>query len=105
MAKVDGAPPTFREPTEDEKSARGAKFVGLVLSIFWDGDDAYYPCEVTGYDGTTQQHTVKYFNAVSEEEANATEDLSASTWKIWPGSKDQYLAANPETKVGYIIVW
>ena len=98
MSKLDGTI-DFREPTEDEKSARGAKFVGLILSIFWDGDDAYYPCEVTGYDATSLQHTVRYFNANNEDEAKATEDFSSTLWKIWPGSKDQYLSLHPETKV------
>lgn len=87
--------PTFREPTEDEKSTRGAKFVGLIISIFWDGDNAYYPCEVTGYESSTKHHQVKYFNAESEEEANATEDLSNTPWKLWSGTKDQFFSAHP----------
>ncbi len=39
----------YRIPTNEEKSQK-QDLIGKKITIFWDGDDVYYPGVVKGYD-------------------------------------------------------
>lgn len=85
----------YRLPTAEEK-AQKHELVGKRISIFWDGDNVYYPGLVTAYDANGDNFSVVY------DEGNPgevyTEDLRNGTWKIWSGTDEEY-AATVELKV------
>lgn len=85
----------YRFPSRDEKLL-GQELIGKKITIFWDGDNVFYPCTVTGYDGSNGKFTVEYEENSSGEKY--TEDLKSSTWKIWAGTDEEY-AAEIEIKV------
>lgn len=79
----------YRFPTREEKQY-GVELVGKKIAIYWDGDDVYYPGVVTGFDENTQKFTVEYEEDSTNEKY--MEDLKSSSWKIWAGTDDEYVA-------------
>jgi hypothetical protein len=77
----------FVVPTEDERNSKES-LVGWRITIYWDGDDAFYPCRVMSYDPATGQHNVQYENDNSS--IPYAENLTTSNWKAWRGSDDDY---------------
>lgn len=86
---------SYRFPSRDEKLL-GQELIGKKITIFWDGDNVFYPCTVTGFDGSNGKFTVEYEENSSGEKY--TEDLKSSSWKIWAGTDEEY-AAEREIKV------
>ena len=78
----------FRLPTDDETSLK-EELVGRVISIFWDGDSSYYPCEVLAFKGESNTYVVKYYGSDNEI---SDEKLTESVWLIWSGSKVDYVS-------------
>jgi hypothetical protein len=56
------------------------EFVGCNISIFWDGDNVFYPCTVVRYDTETDKFAVRYVNDETNEES--IEDLQTSKWQV-----------------------
>lgn len=54
--------------------------VGHRISIFWDGDQYFYPCLVTRYDANRDRFFVLYENDASNLEY--VENLRKAAWKI-----------------------
>ena len=84
----------FRECADEEKSS-GDDLVGRIVSIFWDGDDEYYPCEVTSYNDSSKEHTVVYFDGNEK----SSEVLSEVKLKLWSGTKSEFNAYYKEESV------
>ncbi len=78
---------SYRFPTEEEKKL-GQQLVGTKISIFWDGDDVFYPSTVRGYDASKGTFSVVYEEDTTEEVY--IEDLKVSKWKIWGGTAREY---------------
>lgn len=85
----------YRIPTNEEKSQK-QDLIGKKITIFWDGDDVYYPGVVKGYDEKDDKYSVLYDGDISGEVY--TEDLVQSAWKIWAGTDEEY-ARQMENKV------
>jgi hypothetical protein len=77
----------YEIPTSEEKSSDG-HLVGARITIYWDGDDAFYPARVMSYDKSQDSYVVFYENDSSG--VKYTEDLKRSTWKLWKGSDEDY---------------
>ena len=78
----------YRAPSATEAAFR-QELVGSKITIFWDGDNAFYPCIVKGYDDKTDTFSVLY-----EENDNGevySENLRTSKWKIWDGSDADFV--------------
>lgn len=41
--------------------------MGSSLEIWWDGDEVFYPCTVTGYDEAAGTHQLLYDDGESDE--------------------------------------
>lgn len=89
----------YRSPTAEEKT-QNHELVGKRISIFWDGDNVYYPGLVTAYDPNGDKFSVVYEESSPGEVY--TEDLRSSTWKIWSGTDEEY-AATLEMKVNRLL--
>lgn len=89
----------YRVPTAEEKLQKH-ELVGRKISIFWDGDNVFYPGIIKGYDEKTDAFSVVYDEGGDEEAY--TEDLRTSTWKIWSGSDEEYAKA-VEVKVSSLL--
>jgi hypothetical protein len=89
----------FRSPTAEEKASKG-ELIGKRISIFWDGDNVFYPGVISGYDEKADNFSVIYDEGNDGEVY--TEDLRASTWKIWEGTDEEY-AATVDTKVTQLL--
>ena len=81
----------FREPTAEEAVATTA-LVGHRINIWWDGDNAFYPCKIVAFNEEDKMHLVKYDN--DEEGPLSPELLSKQPWKIWNGSDEEFDAYN-----------
>lgn len=79
----------YCDPLPEEADSKEG-LVGARITIYWDGDDAYYPCRVIEYVPESQQHVVLYEKDSSD--AKYPEDLKSSKWKIWRGSDEEYEA-------------
>ena len=79
--------PTFRDVTKEDKSS-GDKLINKIISIYWDGDKIYYPCEILSYDSNSNIYNVKYFGGNEED----NENLVKTKWRLWTGTKDEFLA-------------
>ena len=77
----------YRFPTAEEKLLKG-DLTGRKISIFWDGDNLYYPGVVSGYNEKNGHYLVTYDENDSDEPYD--EDLKNSKWKIWNGSDEDY---------------
>ena len=78
----------FEIPTAEQQLG-GEALVGKKISIYWDGDAAFYPCQVTKYDAVRDKYQVLYENDSSGIAYD--ENLSKSVWKIWTGTDEEYL--------------
>jgi hypothetical protein len=85
----------YRLPTSEEKLLK-SELIGRKVSIFWDGDDVFYPGTVTGYDAARDSFSVVYDENSSGEVY--TEDFKTTTWKLWCGTDEEY-AKQIELKV------
>ena len=85
----------YRVPSATEIVLR-QELINAKISIFWDGDNVYYPCTITGYDEITDKFSVVYEENDSGEVY--LEDLRTSTWKIWSGTESEFIAQR-NTKV------
>lgn len=85
----------YRIPSAEEKQL-GQELIGKKITIFWDGDNVFYPCIVTEYDATNDKFGVVYEENSTGEKY--TEDLKSSAWKIWAGTDAEY-ATEWENKV------
>lgn len=74
------------EPTSDEKSINDS-LKGKIIEIYWDGDKTYYPCVITACKGGSSV-SVRYYGDGDEI---LDEDLSASKWRIWTGSDEEFM--------------
>ncbi|RYH25604.1 hypothetical protein EON65_15365 [archaeon] len=69
----------FDEPTEEE-SQWAEELIGHRISVFWDGDQVYYPALVTRYDETKEKFLILYEG--DEIGREYVEDLRNAIWKI-----------------------
>ena len=76
----------YRLPTSEEKQL-GQGLVGSKIEIFWDGDNVYYPCVITGYEKDQGKYSVVYEGDDTGDKY--VEDLKVSTWRIWGGSEGE----------------
>jgi len=77
----------YRELSEAEVLAPLA--IGTRIAIYWDGDDEYYPCRVSGIiDDRHHKYSVLYEE--DESELQYEEDLVKSKCLIWSGTDEQY---------------
>ena len=80
----------YRNPTDAELLT--SLEIGTRIAIYWDGDDEYYPCTITGIvdiDGSNHhKYTVLYEE--DDSELHYEEDLSKSKYMIWSGTEEQY---------------
>lgn len=70
----------YRVATPEDFQKLGAEFVGVKISIFWDGDNVYYPCTVVRYDSEKDEFFVKYDSDKGDVEH--CEDLRNGKWKV-----------------------
>jgi hypothetical protein len=64
-----------------ERPQRGTA-VGWRVSVFWPGDAAFYPGEITGWDEAEAKHEVSYDDG---EEGSVTLGLDRIKWLLPPG--------------------
>lgn len=85
----------FIEPSIEQK----ANFEGLVgnqISIFWDGENEYFPAKVINYaEGI---HTVRYDSDEPDVLYPETLNDGETKWKIWSGTKEEYSVLYDQTK-------
>lgn len=67
----------------------GRQLVGERITIYWDGDDVFYPARILDFIEDTNMYKVVYEN--DESEMIYEENLTTSTWKIWRGSDEEYM--------------
>jgi hypothetical protein len=79
----------FVDPSPAEKVATMG-IVGRIVSIWWDGDNVFYPGKVVGYQKNDGKHQVMYDN--DDKGAVSKEKLSKQPWKIWDGEEEEYAA-------------
>lgn len=77
----------YRFPTREEKQF-GQELVGKKITIYWDGDNVFYPCTVIEFDSSNGKFNVEYEENSDGEKYS--EDLKTSTWKIWAGTEEEY---------------
>lgn len=70
---------SFCEPTEEE-SQWVEELVGRRISVFWDGDQVFYPALVTRYDEAKEKFLILYEG--DEGGREYVEDLRNVVWKI-----------------------
>lgn len=70
---------TFTPPTDEERQW-SVNLVGWRISIYWDGDDVFYPALVTKYDNESDKFLVLYEN--DDTGIQYVEDLRHLTWKL-----------------------
>lgn len=88
----------FRDPTPDELAASAGDLVGRRISLWWDGDEVFYPCKVVSFDESTGVINVKYDN--DDAGPICEEKLENQAWKIWTGTDEDFEVYNREnTKV------
>ncbi len=78
----------YEIPSQDDIHGN-ERLVGARITVYWDGDDAFYPCRVVNYDKSQDRHTVLYENDASG--VRYSEDLKKSTWKVWKGTDEDYM--------------
>jgi hypothetical protein len=78
----------YGDPTYEEVRAPDG-LSGKRITIFWKGDNVYYPCLVKKYDAKKERHVVLYENDESGKEY--LENLRKSGWKIWRGTEQEYV--------------
>ena len=78
----------FRLPNAEE-AILNEKLVGRVISIYWDGDSTYFPCEVISFKEERNTYVVRYFGSDNEI---TEEKLTESIWLIWTGTKSDYIS-------------
>lgn len=69
----------FRDCLEEDRNC-GDELSGCKISIYWDGDNVYYPGTVISFDSNSKKHSVVYDNDDSNLEYE--EDLLVSQWKV-----------------------
>jgi hypothetical protein len=79
----------FQFPTDS--TLYGEKLISKRISVYWDGDNVYYPCLVKKYISSSDKHMVVYENDFSGKEY--PENLRKQYWKIWTGSEEEYVEA------------
>lgn len=79
----------FYEVPSAEDINSNERLVGSRITVYWDGDDAFYPCRVMSYDKMQDRYIVLYENDPSQ--VRYPEDLKKSTWKLWKGSDEDYM--------------
>ena len=82
----------FVEPSHQERSSAPRSLVGRRISIWWDGDNVFYPAKVVDYQESDGAHVVKYDN--DDGGALTAEILSTQQWQIWDGSDEEFDAYN-----------
>jgi hypothetical protein len=75
----------YRDPTDEERQLRH-ELVGRSISIYWDGDDAYYGGLVVGFDETAGKFKVKYDGDDTGDVYD--ENFASSKWRITDGEPD-----------------
>jgi hypothetical protein len=70
----------FREPTDEEKDFQTYSLVNKRISIYWDGNDEFFPALVLTFDRETDQFSVLYDGP---DDQIYKENLKESVWKIW----------------------
>ena len=90
----------FRDPSPDELQSYSA-LVGTRISIWWDGDNVFYPCKVVEFDDVAKQHVVKYDN--DENGSLSSEILGNQPWKVWEGTDEEFDAYNDTNKMQQIV--
>ena len=77
----------YRSIPAEEKPQHSAGLVGSHIEIYWDGDDAFYPGSVVGFNEETMCHQVVYEN---DEGRVTDEDLLSNEWNLWVGTDEEY---------------
>lgn len=83
----------FEIPTAEDLAAREG-LVGKRITIYWDGDEAFYACKVVSYDAGREKYKVLYENDPTG--MTYEENLATSVWKIWNKSEEEYIAMMQE---------
>lgn len=66
----------------------GPELVGRHISIFWDGDQVYFPCTVVKFDDQRDKIHVLYENDPTGRKY--VESLRRTVWKLWKGTEEEY---------------
>ncbi len=74
-------------PADEKPQHQAVSLVGSHIEIYWDGDDAFYPGSVVGFNEETMRHQVVYEN---DEGRVTDEDLLSSEWNLWVGTDEEY---------------
>lgn len=78
----------FDVPTAEDKASKEG-LIGKRITIYWDGDQAFYPCKVVSYDEDRDKYQVLYENDPTG--VTYEENLRQSVWKIWNKSDEEYM--------------
>jgi hypothetical protein len=85
---------SFRDPTAEEVASSGESLVGRRISLWWDGDQVFYPCRVVSFDSNSGIINVKYDN--DDGGPICEERLENQAWKIWSGTDEEFEVYNQE---------
>jgi hypothetical protein len=91
---VDIMSASFRDPTPEEAASSGEILVGRRISLWWDGDEVFYPCKVISFDSNSDIINVKYDN--DDSGPICEERLGNQSWKIWTGTDEEFEVYNQE---------
>lgn len=79
--------PHYHSPSPLELTLKN-ELIGQKITIFWDGDNVYYPAVIVNYNPEDDTFSVLYENDETKEIYK--ENLRTANWKIWKGSNEEY---------------